>query len=98
MTDKNDKWYSWNSAIGVGIFLACLGLFFYFASYNPLNFSIINGTSIIINQQNNVILNILAVLIGTFIAFLLSILWNDHLFNLNENDRENKIIKAFKWI
>ena len=31
MTGKNDneKWYSWGSAIGVGIFLASLGLFLY---------------------------------------------------------------------
>lgn len=29
MTDKNDNWYSWDSAVGIGIGLAGIGILLY---------------------------------------------------------------------
>ena len=40
MTEKNDTWYSWGSAVGtgiglagIGVFLACLGIMLYYLTH-----------------------------------------------------------------
>lgn len=76
----------------VVVLLICFG---YIALTSQSNNISINQTSIVINPPNS-ILNILAVLIGTFSAFLLTILWNDYIFKTTEQKRKEKIISSLQ--